>query len=468
MRTGVLRRQRVPGRGSVCDGALLAPGRRDHRLLRRRRLRRRVPRRRPRRDRRRRHLAAPGRRLDPDGVERRGERLLGLCREARLAERRRLRESHDRRRRRGRRPEHRRPGVRQLRIAGRHGLRRHQRLGADRRRRLRPARRRGRRRELLLRRRDLPLPQPRADRRHQRLQRLLHRPRPLRRHQPRLPLHRRDRLRRPHRHGHPRRHARLLSRARGWRPHPDQRALSGTASISAEGTRRYRNRNEREFAGYRDATDMLMRLDSYEPLSVPFVLHLHRLLFAHTGSKGGQLKSDENLIVSYENGRREIVFTPPPPEETEFLLGELLVRYEDAKREGGTHPLVLIGALILDFLAIHPVAIGNGRLARLLTTYELLAQGYGVARYMSIEQRIYESKNSYYASLYESQRNWHEGQHDVWPWITYLCRILAGAYDDFEQRVAAAGEQTGSKQERVRDYVLLQAPAAATRCSKSS
>ncbi len=234
---------------------------------------------------------------------------------------------------------------------------------------------------------------------------------------------------------------------------------SERAEKIVEGTRRYRNRNEREFAGYRDATDMLMRRDSYEPLSVPFVLHLHRLLFDHTSGRGGNLKADQNLIVSYESGRREIVFTPPPPEQTEFLLTGLLVRYEDAKREGGTHPLVLIGALILDFLAIHPVADGNGRLARLLTTYELLAQGYGVARYVSIEQRIYESKNSYYASLFESQRKWHEGQHDVWPWITYLCRILAGAYDDFEQHVAAAGKQTGSKQGRVREYVLRQAPA---------
>ena len=76
---------------------------------------------------------------------------------------------------------------------------------------------------------------------------------------------------------------------------------------------------------------------------------------------------------------------------------------------------------------------------------------------MSIEQRIYESKNSYYASLYESQREWHEAEHDVWPWIAYLCRILAGAYDDFEQRLAAAGKQTGNKQERVREYVLRQA-----------
>lgn len=227
----------------------------------------------------------------------------------------------------------------------------------------------------------------------------------------------------------------------------------------AEGSRRYRNRNEREFAGYRDATDMLMRLDTYEALSIPFILHLHRLLFAHTDGRGGHLKTDQNLIVSYEGGRREIVFTPSAPEETEFLLGELLVRYEAAKREGRTHPLLLIGALVLDFLAIHPVADGNGRLARLLTMYELFAQGYGVARYVSIEQRIFKSKHSYYASLYESQRDWHEGKHDVWPWISYLAGTLAGAYEDFEQRIAGAREQSGSKQDRTRRYILDQAPA---------
>ncbi len=227
----------------------------------------------------------------------------------------------------------------------------------------------------------------------------------------------------------------------------------------AEGSHRYRNRNEREFAGYRDAIDMLMRLERYEELSVPFVLHLHRLLFQYTDGNGGHLKVDQNLIVSYESGRKETVFTPTPPEETEFMLSELLVRYEAAKAEGATHPLILIGALVLDFLAIHPVADGNGRLARLLTTYELLAQGYKVARYVSIEQRVFESKNTYYKTLYDSQRNWHEGEHDVWPWITYLSRVLASSYDDFEERVGAAGgEPSGSKQDRVREYVLHQAP----------
>src|ERR1019366_1666349 len=84
----------------------------------------------------------------------------------------------------------------------------------------------------------------------------------------------------------------------------------------AEGAPRFRNRNEREFAGYRDAIDGLMRMDRYEPLSVPFLLHLHRQLFEHAGGRGGHLKTDQNLIVSHESGHREVVFTPSRPEET--------------------------------------------------------------------------------------------------------------------------------------------------------
>lgn len=227
----------------------------------------------------------------------------------------------------------------------------------------------------------------------------------------------------------------------------------------AEGSPRFRNRNEREFAGYRDAIDYIMRLESHEPLSVPFVLHLHRLLFQYVDGRGGHLKIEPNEIVSYESGRRELVFAPPGPDESQMLLTELLDRYLAAKREGATHPVVLIAALILDLLAIHPVADGNGRLARLLTTHELLGAGYGVARYVSVEQRIFEAKNAYYQSLYESQRGWHDGKHTIWPWTTFLVRVLGGAYEDFEQRVAAGASSGGSKQDRVRDHVLNHAPA---------
>lgn len=234
---------------------------------------------------------------------------------------------------------------------------------------------------------------------------------------------------------------------------------SGRAERIAEGAPSFRNRSEKEFAGYRDAVDALMRADRYEQLTIPFVLGLHRQLFYYTDGAGGRRKIDPNEIVSYQSGSREVIFTPPAPEETEFLLSELLARYNALKAEARTHPLVLIGGLILDFLAIHPVADGNGRLARLLTTHELLSQGYGVARYVSIEQRVFESNNTYYDRLYQSQRKWHEGEHDIWPWTSYLAQVVAGAYDDFEQRVAAAAGEPAGKQDRVREYILQQAPS---------
>ena len=85
-------------------------------------------------------------------------------------------------------------------------------------------------------------------------------------------------------------------------------------------------------------------------------------------------------------------------------------------------------------------------------------------RYVSVEQRIYNSKNTYYDVLYQSQRNWHKGTHSIWPWVTYLAEILAESYDVFEQRVAAEqrSHRKMNKQERVRVHVLEYAPPSFT------
>lgn len=218
---------------------------------------------------------------------------------------------------------------------------------------------------------------------------------------------------------------------------------------------RFRNRNEREFAGYRDAIDEIIRTDAKEPISLPFILHLHRQLFRHVAGGGGHLKGEANFIASYESGHREIWFAPPPPDRTEFMLRELIDRYAAASKQQMAHPVVLVAAFVLDFLAIHPVADGNGRLARLLTTHLLLQHGYLVARYVSVEQRIFESKNTYYDVLRRSQQGWHDGAHSIWPWVAYLVSVLEDAYEDFERRVAGRRGLTAlSKRERVRAYVL--------------
>lgn len=226
-------------------------------------------------------------------------------------------------------------------------------------------------------------------------------------------------------------------------------------AIRIAGGGRFRNRNEREFAGYRDAIDGLMR-DPPEEVSVPLMLHLHRQLFRHSDGGGGTFKQNANMIVSYESGRREVVFEPPDERQAPFLTQELVDRYLEAQRQQAAHPLLVLGAFALDFLAIHPVADGNGRLARLLTAAEMLRLGYGVVRYVSVEQQIYETRNAYHAALREAQRGWHEAQHDLWPWLEYLASVLHEAYDLFEQRVAAARQGGGSKQDRVRRHVLAQ------------
>jgi Fic family protein len=112
---------------------------------------------------------------------------------------------------------------------------------------------------------------------------------------------------------------------------------------------------------------------------------------------------------------------------------------------------------VLDLLAIHPVADGNGRLARLLTSHLLRQQGYAIARYVSLEQRIFETKEQYYAALVASQNHWHEGRHNPWPWLEYLAETLDDSYALFARRVNAARLAGSSKQQRVRGFVREQA-----------
>jgi Fic family protein len=224
---------------------------------------------------------------------------------------------------------------------------------------------------------------------------------------------------------------------------------------------RFRNRSEKEFAGYADALDGLMREPELRPLTVPRLLEFHRKMLAHTDGRGGYLKREDNRIANREpDGTTRVIYEPPPWREAEGLVTGLCSSYRYALENQVAHPLILLSAFILDLLAIYPVLDGNGRMARLATTHELLRLYYGVARYVSVEQRIYESKNAYYVALEQSQRDWYAGRHDIWPWTEYLVRALAESYDDFERRIAAGrGSAVGTKQERIRHWVLNEAPA---------
>ncbi|MCU1366658.1 MAG: filamentation induced by cAMP protein Fic, partial [Ilumatobacteraceae bacterium] len=48
--------------------------------------------------------------------------------------------------------------------------------------------------------------------------------------------------------------------------------------------------------------------------------------------------------------------------------------------------------------------------------------------------------------------------HDVWPWASYFLGCVGDAYERFADRIAA-GTNGRTKQDRIRDFVLLHAPA---------
>ena len=218
-----------------------------------------------------------------------------------------------------------------------------------------------------------------------------------------------------------------------------------------------RNRSEAEFAGYTAALDYLYQGSPGE-LSVGLVLHVHRLLFSLGAAAGGHFKANDNVVVDVlADGSREIRFQPVSAAQTASYVDELIVRTNAALADATMHPVVVIAAFALDLLCIHPFEDGNGRVTRLLTTYLLGLSGYGVGRFVSLEQLILMTKDEYYRDLRASTARWFDdGQHDPWPWIRYLLDRIAEAYSRLDDRIAASSS-FGSKQDRVRDFVLLHA-----------
>lgn len=195
------------------------------------------------------------------------------------------------------------------------------------------------------------------------------------------------------------------------------------------------NRDEKEIAGYRDALNVVHENFDYIPLTPNYILQLHKILLSHTDSGFGAFKSVQNYIsASDEAGRRYTLFTPLAPYETPEAIQQICDEYNRTIGEGKVDPLLIIPVFIHDFLCIHPFLDGNGRISRLLTTLLLYRAGYEVGRYISLEAKIAQNKDAYYAALENSQVGWHEQQDNPTTFVKYLLSTIIAAYRDFDDR----------------------------------
>lgn len=207
-----------------------------------------------------------------------------------------------------------------------------------------------------------------------------------------------------------------------------------------------KNRDEEEIAGYRDVLNVIDENYEYIPLTSNYILQLHKILFERTGLEiGGKFKSVQNYISAIDgNGNSYTLFTPLASYETPKAIDEICKQFNKAIAENKIDSLILIPVFIHDFLCIHPFLDGNGRMSRLLTTLLLCKCGYLVGKYISLESKIAQDKNSYYDALAKSQTGWLEGKDNPTEFIKYLLGIIVSAYRDFEERIDIVNIKTSS------------------------
>lgn len=213
-------------------------------------------------------------------------------------------------------------------------------------------------------------------------------------------------------------------------------------------------RSEQEIAGYRDVLLTIYKNHAYIPLRPSIIVQLHRDLYKFSGSStGGVYRVSDKPIAGDARNSKSSCFCSVPARETSDAVERACAAFDAAIQTPEIDPLLVIPMFILDFLCICPFSDGSGRMSRLLTLLLLCRAGYSVGKYISLEQLIERSKDTYSEVLLESTCGWQENTNDYAPFVRYLLGTVVTAYRDLSsqvQRLTASGQ---SKPDRVREII---------------
>lgn len=190
-----------------------------------------------------------------------------------------------------------------------------------------------------------------------------------------------------------------------------------------------RERDVREVRNYWDA---LLKVEDWAAHKVEFtedfIKRLHAIVDKGKRSKPTPYRDGQNVIRDSQSGG--IVYLPPEAKDVPLLMNEM-VRWVRNAEKGGI-PVPIIAALVhYQFVTVHPYYDGNGRTARLLATFILQRDGYGLHGFFSMEEHHARDLASYYASLaVHKGHNYYEGRAkaDLTVWIKYFTALLSKVF----------------------------------------
>ncbi len=190
-----------------------------------------------------------------------------------------------------------------------------------------------------------------------------------------------------------------------------------------------RERDVREVRNYWSA---LVRVEEWaaqgQMLTEDLVRRLHALVEYGPRSKATSYRDGQNVIRDTTSGG--IVYLPPEASDVPGLMTGLVKWVNQAEKEKIPVPLIA-GLTHYQFVTIHPYYDGNGRTARLLATFILHRNGYGLNGFFSLEEYHARDLAGYYDALtVHPHHNYYEGraEADLTSWLTYFTGLLAEVF----------------------------------------
>lgn len=176
------------------------------------------------------------------------------------------------------------------------------------------------------------------------------------------------------------------------------------------------------------------------PISNDLIKSLHHELMNGIQEKDLGRFRDGPVFVGHKT-KLEIVVKHNPPYHTEKEIEEALSKLVSwLLKNDDLHPLVKAGIFHHQFAYIHPFFDGNGRLARILTTYYLLLKQYEVVRFFILDDYYDIDRQSYSDKLHTADRN------EETEWLEYF---LEGIVFSLQAAIARINEYKKSNYDEV-------------------
>ena len=189
---------------------------------------------------------------------------------------------------------------------------------------------------------------------------------------------------------------------------------------------------ERDVSEVRNYWDALLKVEDWAAKKVEFsedlIKSLHALVEKGKRAKPTPYRTEQNVIRDSASGG--IVYLPPEAKDVSDLMAAMVRWVRHAERKN--IPVPIIAALVhYQFVTIHPYYDGNGRTARLLATYILQRDGYGLHGFFSMEEHHARDLEDYYNSLsVHHHHNYYHGRMDadLTSWLAYFISLLARVF----------------------------------------